>query len=29
VTERVINVGVAGTGWIVRAHVHALHTLTT
>jgi predicted dehydrogenase len=25
--RREITVGVIGTGWIVRAHVHALHTL--
>jgi predicted dehydrogenase len=26
-SERVIGVGVIGTGWIVRAHAHALHTV--
>jgi len=26
-TRRKISVGVIGSGWIVRAHVHALHTL--
>jgi predicted dehydrogenase len=25
--SREISVGIVGTGWIVRAHVHALHTL--